>query len=284
MIGDLSGGLKPIVGILGHHASHNVGQRAGDIGPALRNRWRFLGLMPHQPLGQRSLVERRPSRQQEVHRAAQAVKIGTCIDLVTVECLFGSQVVGCPQHLLVVPQRDRILIIFLKEPRQAQVENLDHALGVDQQVARLDVSMHQPGLVSVRQASSRLPDEIGDFPESARPVVDDQVLQVLTLDIFHHQEVNLRRTVHLTIDVVGTHDVRMIQRRDRLSFAVEPLEVTRIGDLLVRQHLDRTPPTHQHVFGQIHRTHAPLAQQRLQAVLAKEKSLVLALEQLVGLP
>ena len=284
MIGDLSSGLKPIVGILGHHASHNIGQGAGDIGPGLRNRWWLLGLMPHQPLGQRSLVEGRPSRQQEIHRAAQAVNIGTCIDLVTVERLFGSQVVSCPQHLLVVPQRDRILVIFLKEPRQAQVENLDHALGVDQQVARLDVSMYQPGLVSVRQASSRLPDDIGDCPESVRPVVDNQVLQIVALDILHHQEMDLRRTVHLAIDVVGTHDVRMIQRRDRLSLAVKPLEITRIGNLLMRQHLDRTPPTHQHVFGQIHRTHATLAQQRLQAVLAQKKALVLALEQLVGLP
>ena len=58
----------------------------------------------------------------------------------------------------------------------------------------------------------------------------------------------------------------------------------RILDLVRRQHFDRTAPSHEHVFGQVHRSHSAFAQQGQQPVLAEEEPFVLALQQLVGLP
>ena len=284
MFGNIAGRLEPVVRILGHHRRNDFSKSLGNIGTGFGDLRRRLGLVPHQPLGQCSLVERRTAGQQEIHRTTETVDVRPGIHLVAVESLFGCQVVGGAQHLFVMPQRDRVLVGLFKEPRQAQVENLDDPLEVHQQVGRLDVAMDQPGLVSVGEPVSRLADVVGGVTVAAGPIVHDQVLQAVPLDILHHQEVDLGRPVHFAINIVGPDDVRVVQRRHRLGFAMESFQVTRVVDLLVRQHLDRTPPPHQHVFGQVHRTHPAFAQQGLQAVLAQEKALVLSLEQLVGLP
>ena len=53
---------------------------------------------------------------------------------------------------------------------------------------------------------------------------------------------------------------------------------------LVRQHLDRDTTPHQLVLGQVDAAHAALADLAEQLVLAEAEALVLAGEQLVGLP
>ena len=52
-------------------------------------------------------------------------------------------------------------VLVVGEAGQAQVEHLDHALRVDQQVGGLDVAVDQAGLVGVLQAVGRLADVVG---------------------------------------------------------------------------------------------------------------------------
>ena len=90
--------------------------------------------------------------------------------------------------------------------------------------------------------------------------------------------------VAFVIDVVGPDDVRVVELGDRAGFEAESLQVGRIVDAVLRQHLDRHPPLHELVLGQVDAAHAALADLAQQLVLAEAEALVLAGEQFVGLP
>ena len=72
----------------------------------------------------------------------------------------GGQVVGRPQHVLVVGhrQRGRSSSVKRASPRSSTLTTF---LLIDQQVGRLDVAMDQAGMVGVGQAFGRLADVLG---------------------------------------------------------------------------------------------------------------------------
>jgi hypothetical protein len=105
-------------------------------------------------------------------------------------------------------------------------------------------------------------------------------LKVLPLHVLHHDVVR----VVLVVDIVRTHDVRMVQRRHRSRFQLETLQVARLADPRLRQHLDGHRAAHDRVFRQIDAAHASRAQVALERVLAESKAAVLALGQLLRLP
>ena len=90
--------------------------------------------------------------------------------------------------------------------------------------------------------------------------------------------------VAFVIDVVGPDDVRVVELGDRAGFEPEPLQIGRIVDAILRQHLDRHAALHELVLGQVDAAHAALADLAEQLVLAQAEALVLAGQQLVGLP
>ena len=90
--------------------------------------------------------------------------------------------------------------------------------------------------------------------------------------------------VAVVIHVVGADDVTVVERGGGLGLAVEAGKVGGVFHAVLGQHLDRHPPLHQHVLGQIHAAHPARAQMVQQLVLAQEEALVAALQQLVGLP
>jgi len=77
-----------------------------------------------------------------------------------------------------------------------------------------------------------------------------------TLHQLHRQE----DTVVVFLDRVDHHDVRMTQRRDRLGLAHEALTSLWLGDVLVRQDLERNLALELQILRQIHLAHAALAQ------------------------
>ena len=93
----------------------------------------------------------------------------------------------------------------MEEPGQAHVEDLDHAGAVDEDVARLDVAVDQPGLVGVLEADGGA----GRCSGTARSDVEraglfDDVLQAGAVHVLHDQEVQ----VVVLVDVVGADDVQ----------------------------------------------------------------------------
>ena len=104
----------------------------------------------------------------EVERAAQAVQVGPPIDRMAVERLFGGQIVGRAEHVFVVCDRQRGFLA-VGEFGQSQVQHFDRALGVDQQIGRLDVAVDQAGFVGMFQSVGRLGDVVGGQIVVQRP-------------------------------------------------------------------------------------------------------------------
>ena len=107
-------------------------------------------------------VERRLAGQQEVERRAQAVDVGADVDVVAVEGLLRGEVVGRAEDALVVVLACvRLSSSSWKKRARPMSRILTTPCAVQQQVARLDVAVDQPGLVGVLQAQRRLADVVG---------------------------------------------------------------------------------------------------------------------------
>ena len=96
---------------------------------------------------------------------------------------------------------------------------------VDEAVGRFDVAMDQAHLVGVLQAVGHLGDVIGGRVVIERPVVPDDLMQVLAVDILHHDVMD----VAFVIDVVGPDDVRVVELGNGAGFEAEPLQIRRIA-------------------------------------------------------
>src|SRR5438552_1521896 len=87
----------------------------------------------------RGTTERRVAGKQEVEGTAQAVKIRATVDRMRVKRLFGSHVIKGTHDLAGLGELFAHWLLHL-EQCQAQVENLDAALGSHEQVGRLDIA------------------------------------------------------------------------------------------------------------------------------------------------
>ena len=239
--------------------------------------------MRHQPLRQRTTIEGRVPRQQEVQGASQAVNIGTTVDLVTVDGLFWRDVVGGPKDFFVVLDRERMIPV-VEEPGQPQIEDLDDSGRSDEQVARLDIAMDETRLVGMIQTECRLPHVFRSVREWHRTFLLNHFEQVLPPHELHRQKMNIDPAIGGHVDIIGSHDVRMVEGGDGLRLAVESTEVAGVGDALGGQDLQGAEPLHHRVLGQEDRTHPAFAQERQQAIPTQEEPLVLALEYLLRLP
>ena len=121
--------------------------------------------------------------------------------------------------------------------RDAEVGDLHAAFGIDEDVVRLDVAMHDP--VPVREAQrrenlARVLDRDGD---RRRPALDDQLLQRPPVEVLHRDVVG---ALGLTA-VVDRDDVRMRERGGVLRLTAKALHELLVARVPVVQDLDRDP-------------------------------------------
>ena len=211
--------------------------------------------MFQEPFGQRSFGKRRPAGEQEVEGAAQRVDVGPMIQVGAVEGLLGGHVVGGARGPFVF--LGRFLPAAADQSGHAQVEDLYHALPVDQQVGRLDVAMDHVVAVGVGQAAGRLAKVIDGPFELQGAFGFHHPLEVLPLDELHHHVV----AVVFPVDVVGMDDIRMVQRRDRPGLAKELLQRGGILAELLGDDLQRHRAVHRGVLGHEDPAHAAAADQ-----------------------
>ena len=76
----------------------------------------------------------------------------------------------------------------------------------------------------------------------------------------------MKSTPDIRSDVVDGDDVRMVERARRLGLLNEALLALRIGDLVVRQHLDGDDTIEVCVAGLVDHTHPALAELRFDSV------------------
>ena len=162
-------------------------------------------------------------RQQEVQCAAKAVDVRSFVGGMCFGCLFGSHVICRAHHhagtreLLAV--RIRRVLIRHDEACQAEVQDLDHTLIAQQQVARFNVPVDHSAFMGVLQALGRLSDEVHRASQRQRAGLSHERAQILPLNIFHDEKphpVDFSR-------IVSHHNIRMHQLSSRLHLSTEPL-------------------------------------------------------------
>ena len=83
------------------------------------------------------------------------------VHAVTIDSLFGRQVVYRAQDILVVVDGQRGRIFILIEFRQSHIQDFDHASFVRQQIGGFNIAMDQAHVVGMLQPHGRLSDVVG---------------------------------------------------------------------------------------------------------------------------
>ena len=91
-------------------------------------------------------------------------------------------------------------------------------------------------------------------------------------------------SVAIVIDVVGPHDVGMVQGSGSAGLAMEAGQVGGVGNAVLRQDLDGHPPLHEHVLAQVDRAHSARAQLAQKFIAAEKEAAPLAFQQSIALP
>ena len=148
----------------------------------------------------------------------------------------------------------------------AEIHHQRVAVG-EEDVLRLDVSVHHPGLVSLGQRVGDLPGQPDDLGHRQRSGPGEPLAERLALHERHHVVVEHLRAGPVGDDarVQQADDVRMLQLRGDPDLLEEALG-TEGSPQLRPQHLDRDFAIVLKVLRQIHRGHAALAQLALDQV------------------
>ena len=112
------------------------------------------------PLDHGALGEGRAANEQIVKRAAEGIDVRPGVGGMAVLRLFRGKVVGGPQHLFVVGLGQSPLLVFVTAKCEAEIEDLDRAFVVEDEVGRLDVTVNKAFVVGVLQTEGCLANEI----------------------------------------------------------------------------------------------------------------------------
>ena len=96
----------------------------------------------------------------------------------------------------------------------------------------------------------------------------DPLSQSLALDELHHE----KRCAALVLEPVQRRDVRVIQRRENVSLALEALKALLVLSHMARQYFDRNVPAELGVMGAEYFTHTAFADLLQDAVVAERLS------------
>ncbi len=139
--------------------------------------------------------------------------------------------------------------------RQPKIQNLGiPALG-DENVRRLDVAVHDAfGMRRIQ--SVRDLDGEGQNQLRLHRMHADAVLQRHAVEILHGDE----RLAVLVVNFVDGADVRMVQRRGGLGFALKTGENLRVFGDIVRQEFEGDKPSELHILSLVDNTHPAAAE------------------------
>ena len=159
---------------------------------------------------------------------AEGVDVGGRGDLHALRLLGGEVLRGAHDH---AGAGERGGVAGLGD---AEVGQLDHAVRADQQVARLDVAVHDAGPVRGRQPVGGLAEHVQRPVDGQRALVVQDRDQRLALDELHDQEGELlgAAVVDGLAVVVDRGDVRVGQRRGVPGLVAEPGEEARVAGVL----------------------------------------------------
>ncbi len=200
--------------------------------------------------------ERPPARGHLVEHDAQREDVRALVDRLALGLLRGHVRDGADDASLGRHGRGGRRVVARQAGRlaqlgQAEVEHLDAAVVGDHHVVGLEVAVHDPLLVGrVNRVGQR--DRDVEEPVELETLLADAPGRAFAVDQLHREEVD---AVGL-LDRVDRDDVRVVERRDGLRFALEPLQAITAPGQLRGQDLERHLPLELRVLGEVHLAHS----------------------------
>jgi hypothetical protein len=227
-----------------------------------------LGLVVHDGVHEVELggaVERPAARQHLVEHDAEREDVAARVEHAARD-LLGRHIGRCPDHGACTRVRCARVIgrRLLHGLRQAEIRELRVPRTAYEHVGGLHVAMQHAGGVRRRERVRHADQELRHLPPRTRLGMPP-LLQRAAVDEFRDEILRAR----VFADVVHCDDVRMIERRRQLGFALKAPAGARVEKRL-RQELDRDGPVEPRVGCTIDDAHAAAAQDSVDAIAADD--------------
>ena len=257
-------GLVAVIGVLLEEFRDDAAQRSRDA--AIARRRVVQNRVDH--LDGRRAGERLRSDGHFVDHRPEREEIAAVIDRVA-EQPFRRHVVGRPEDAAGRGEAAARFLIEVGDRRlfgESEVEQLhDAALG-DEDIGGLHVTMNDTLLVRRVERIGDLDGNVNHF-EGAQPSAGHAHFQRLTTEQFHGNE----GAAFEFIDLIDGADMRVIERRRRLGFALELAERGGICGKRVRNELQRNRTAEPSVLGLVDHAHPACAEQ-LDDVIPRDRA------------
>ena len=232
---------------------------------------------PAELLEDRLPGERELAGQEVVHGAAEAEEIAPAVGLAS-GGLFRRHVVRGPDGRA-IRGREGSLAVRLHEGAEAEVQDLDPAVLVQEQVRGLHVAVDDPPRVGVVQPQGGLRRVIEHFVGGERAAFEEEEVEAPPGHVFHDE---IEEPPEL-VRVEGADHVRVIEPADQLHLPVEPGDRAGLRRDLRGDDLQGDEPAHQPVLGLVDPTLRARADRLEDDVAADHQAVRLVAQEVVGL-
>src|SRR5690625_2368897 len=160
-------------------------------------------------------------------------------------------------------------------PGDTEVHHLYVTGGREHHVPRLDVPVHDGGMVGVLQRGEDSGGDLDGFLDGQGGAVLQQIPYRVTLDVLHHDEGHrglsaVRGAHHVLPGVVDRDDRGVVQGGGGLGFPPESVLEGRVPGQVRAQDLDRDGATEADVVPDMHFSHAPAPDETPDLIAAGE--------------
>ena len=209
-VGDeIGAGLVPVVRLLGQQSGDDRSQVRRRVGRETQQVRRGLDGVHAQQVADVGRGERRPAGEALVQHHAERVQVGSLVHR-------AAQRARLLRRRVQQRADGRLGALVRLARRHAEVDQAGPAVGLDHDVVRLDVAVHQPGPVDRRQRIREFQRQRHDPVGGQRPVVQ-QAGQRPTLDEIHHEV----RAPVVPSDLVDPHEVGMVHGGQQRRLAAQ---------------------------------------------------------------
>ncbi len=220
---------------------HDPAERRRDPRREPRERLRLLTDDRGERLGGRPALERAAARGHLVEHRAERELVGAEVDRLRPRLLRRHVAHGAEdgaRHRARVDRRRGRLVLReasgAGQLRDPEVEDLREAVGGDHHVRGLQVAMHDPRGVRLREPLGELRREVEDPARRQRPLLED-LAERAPEDELHREVRRPVRRAHL----VDGDDGRVVERGGGARLLLEAAEAVRVLRELLRQQLER---------------------------------------------